>query len=472
MYAIPRVPDDWKRLAFLHDARAAGGRVFAVGGAIRDLVFGLRPAELDVVVGGIATDRLGALLARTGSVSFVGKSFGVFKWTPPDGHTVDVAVPRRERSTGPGHRDFEVEMSPATPIEDDLARRDFTINAVAVELPDGPGIDPHGGVRDATERVLRAVGAPADRFREDPLRILRGAGFVSRFGLAVEPGTRRAMAECAGLLPAVSPERIATELVKLLGRGVAPSDGLRLLRDIGALVHVLPEFEPAVGFDQCNPHHSMPLDEHTFAVVDGVAARGGGIEPRMAALFHDLGKPQTAALDLAADGSAILRFHGHEQLSGRLARAAGERLRLFAAEGFPRDGMDRVVALVNHHRLDVDEHSSDGALRRLVSRVGGARVAHDLVTLWAADRAAHRDPFDDRRADALRARLDTLGEVPLSQRDLAVSGADLEARFGVHGPALGALKNALLGRVVDGEIPNEREALMEAARKIAGREVG
>ena len=162
------LPVAWTGLAFLADVRRAGGTAYAVGGAVRDLALGHAPKDLDVVVCGVDGDRLGELLSRTGKVSFVGRAFGVFKWTPPSGETVDVGMPREERSTGPGHRDFEVVCSEDLPIEEDLARRDFTFNAVAIRLPDGLVIDPFGGLTDLDQSILRAVGRPEHRFEEDP----------------------------------------------------------------------------------------------------------------------------------------------------------------------------------------------------------------------------------------------------------------------------------------------------------------
>jgi len=461
-----RVPDSWMRLAFLADVADDGGEAWVVGGSVRDLARNRESKDLDVVVRGIALDRLGTVLSRTGKVSFVGKSFGVFKWTPDDGATVDVGLPRTERSTGPGHRDFAVRADPAVAIEDDLARRDFTVNAVAVRVPDGRVADPWGGLDDLRDGVLRAVGNAEDRFREDPLRILRGCGFVARFGMTPTPETREAMRACAPLLDTVPAERIATELIKLLARGTRPSDGLRLLIEIGAMERVLPEFLPSIGFDQHHPNHHLSLDEHVFAVVDESARRGHDVVVRVAALLHDIAKPDTYSEERLSDGTVRGRTIGHDVVGSERTRAILERLRMSAAEGFPSRGVDDVVALVRHHLIDLGPDSSERAWRRWLHRVGGRERARLLLDLWAADRVGHREGLDTTRLTAMLARVDAIPDAPGHAHDLAIDGGTLARELGVSGPAVGRIKNALLARVVDGDLANRREDLLVAARAI------
>ena len=462
------VPRAWTALAFLDDVRRAGGAAYAVGGAVRDLALGRAPKDLDVVVCGIDGDRLAELLSRTGKVSFVGKAFGVYKWTPPGGPTIDVALPRTERSTGTGHREFDIASAPDIPIETDLARRDFTVNAVAVGLPDGIVVDPWRGLDDLGARRLRAVGDPEERFREDPLRILRGAGFVARFDLDTDPATRSAMAACAGLLETVSSERIATELVKLLARGRVPSRGLRLLVEVGAIPYVLPEFVPSIGFDQHHPNHHLVLHDHVFAVVDESARRGSDVVVRVAALLHDIAKPETYTEERRPDGTVFGRCLGHDGQGADRARAIADRLRLGAAEEFPAGGVEDVVALVRHHLIDLTPDGTERAWRRWLHRVGGRRRARLLLDLWAADRVGHREGLDEERLAAMRARLEATADPPLGQHELAIDGRELARRFRISGRDIGRLKDALLERVVDGEVENRVEDLATAAATILG----
>ena len=188
-----------------------GGEAFLVGGAVRDALLGFPSKDEDVLVTGIEWSRLEAALQDVGRVDAVGASFGVLK-VVRDGLVIDVALPRTEQSTGIGHRDFAVTYDPKLPLEADLARRDFTVNAMARRISDDVLIDPFNGAQDLERRVLRAVGNPRERFTEDPLRMLRAARFVAKLDFVLEPDTLAALKLEADRIKTVSPERIQTEL--------------------------------------------------------------------------------------------------------------------------------------------------------------------------------------------------------------------------------------------------------------------
>ena len=211
--------------------REAGGRVYMVGGTLRDFLLGKTCKDLDLLVTGLPQTDLMRLLRRRGRVQRVGQAFGVLKFRPRgwDDSPIDIALPRVETSTGIGHRDFEVAFDHALPVETDLERRDFTINAMALDLFDERLSDPFGGHADLEARVLRQVSPLA--FPEDPLRMLRGVQFASRFGLRVEPETRSAMTEHAASIHTVAPERIAMELQKLF-QAPKPSHGFVLMHEV------------------------------------------------------------------------------------------------------------------------------------------------------------------------------------------------------------------------------------------------
>ena len=461
------IPSSWQSLAWLSDVNSEAGRSYAVGGAVRDWLRGAKSADLDVVVEGLEREVLVEILSRHGSVHDVGASFAVLKWRPTGGGAaVDVAQPRVERSTGPAHRDFEVQSDPGIGIEKDLARRDFTINAVAVDLLSGVRVDPFGGCADLEQGVLRAVGDARERFLEDPLRILRGAGFVARFGLRVAADTRRGMQEVAPELASVSHERVGAELVKLLERSPRPSLGLRLLEETGALAFVLPELLPSVGFEQNNAHHHLDVWEHVLLSVDEAAERGSGIAVRLAALFHDLGKPETYTEERDADGALRGRFLGHEGVSAERAAEILARLRVGAVEGVAADVPERVVALVRHHLVSIDAEASDRAVRRFVHRVGGIARTREVLELWAADRSAHAEGLDPAAYVALRTRVEAAADVPVSAHVLALDGGEIQRRFALEGRAVGDLKQQLLEAVVAGDVPNEQEALLAHARAL------
>ena len=331
------------------------GSLFAVGGRVRDE---LRQAaqegdlphkDLDYVVTGMSFSELERRLETIGRVDLVGASFAVIKLTI-EGTTVDVALPRRERSVGVGHREFEVESGPQIPLEDDLARRDFRMNMIARALPGGQLVDPYGGEADI--RAKRVDLLTPQAFLEDPLRMLRAAQFAARFGYAVTPRTLAAMTDAAALVVSVSPERIGEELTKLLERAPKPSVGLEILHQTGVLAHLWPELLEGVGVDQ-NEWHAYDVYRHTLETVD--ATPPGDVVLRLAALFHDVGKPRVK------DGP---HFYRHEHVGEELVRSMLTRFR------FSNEVVEGVAHLVRQHMYSSEPDLSDAAIRRFIRRIG------------------------------------------------------------------------------------------------------
>jgi len=328
--------------------------IYAVGGSVRDAVLAElgRPQanqpDLDYLVSGVRLETLLERLAVQGRAELVGASFGVIKFTKGN-LTVDVALPRRERSTGPHHRDFVIESSPEIPLEEDLGRRDFRVNMLARDVRTGEIIDPYGGRADLEYRRLDALRASA--FEEDPLRILRGAQFAARFDLQATSASLAAMREAAELIPTVAPERIADELIKLLTLAPQPSVGLELLRDTGALAYVLPELLEGWQVEQ-NQYHAFTVYYHSLRACDEAPP---DLVVRLAALLHDVGKPRTK------EGP---HFYGHQQVGEEMARAVLERLR------FGAETVDRVSTLILNHMYSTSDIITDAGVRRFIRRVG------------------------------------------------------------------------------------------------------
>jgi tRNA nucleotidyltransferase/poly(A) polymerase len=450
-----------------------------VGGAVRDELFGVDSKDADFLVPGVDIDGLRAALSTHGRAEelvVAGRSVGVrhyprerrLRSLVPAG--IELAPPRREVSTGPGRHDFEIVVDAAAPVEEDLARRDFTVNAMARRLADGSLVDPYGGQRDVESRTLRTVSR--NSFAEDPLRIVRGLRFVSQFGLEPDEQTLAQMrAEAAGVA-LVSGERIGGglhadglgELSKLL-LGRNPAKALRLARDTGVLAQVLPEFAPAIGFQQESRYHDLTVDEHTFAVVQAAADAGNSLTVRLAALFHDLGKPQVGWR--GTDG----RLHyyarpgystrSHEQVSADLASQALSRLR------YPNDLRSRVVRLVRAHMLDPGRGDPVRA-RRLLARYGKA-LTFELLDHKEADLRGKGDaPPPEDLARLARFRKVVEGELqsPHRLRDLAVTGNDLIALGYEPGPEIGKALRALLDNVIRDPDQTTREQLLERAREL------
>jgi tRNA nucleotidyltransferase (CCA-adding enzyme) len=360
---------------------------------------------------------------------------------------------------------------PSLSVEDDMRRRDFTVNAIARRLSTGDIVDPLNGRRDLERGILRTVSASS--FAEDPLRIVRGLRFVSQLGFDVEPSTLEQMREEAPAVKLVSGERVGGglaadglgELSKLLN-GAQPAKALRLARDTGVLVQLLPEFERAIGFEQESRYHSLTVDEHTFAVVQAAADAGRVLPVRLAALFHDLGKPYVAWR--GTDG----RLHyyakrgysdrSHEQVSCELARSALLRLR------YPNALRDRVVRIVRHHMFQIGK--ADGLRARRFLAKHGDDLAFQLVDHKDADYRGKPGPDggppeeDLQKLAQFRKLLQYERRNPHRLKDLAVDGSDLIEIGIAPGPELGRLLQDLLHDVVDDPSRNTKDELLRRAR--------
>ena len=438
--------------------------VFGVGGRVRDEVLaelGLKQAaspDSDYLVVGVPYDEIVHKLDTLGSVELVGASFGVIKFTR-DGLTVDIALPRRERSTGPHHRDFAVESSPEIPIEDDLRRRDFRINMMARNIASGELIDPYGGREDLIHRRLDIV-AP-ETFLDDPLRILRGAHFVARFDLTPTQKTLSAMREAAPLVASVAPERVADELRKLLTKASRPSTGFELLRDVGALGVIMPELMQGWGVEQ-NEFHRYTVYYHALQACDEAPP---DLTLRLAALLHDVGKPATKS------GS---HFYRHEVVGEEMARELLTRLR------FSGDVIAKVTHLVRHHMFASDDALTDAAVRRFINRVGAENV-DALFALRRADIVAsglpERTPAEFERFSARvhqqlagpsvfgisRLRIDGAGVIAV-MRELDIVGKDFAGDARV-----GAVLRHCLECVLEDPAKNEPEQLRAIATEFLMR---
>jgi tRNA nucleotidyltransferase (CCA-adding enzyme) len=433
------------------------GCLYSVGGRVRDElqaeIEGVpdRSKDNDYVVLGLPQDELIALLEPHGKVDRVGAAFSVIKFSSDIGNA-DLALPRREVSTGSGHRDFAVESSPAISLEDDLARRDFRMNMMARGLPSGELVDPYGGADDIRARRIDIVRD--ETFEEDPLRMFRAAQFAARFRYAVSPAAVKAMRACAHLAPTVSAERITDELLKLLG-AERPSIGFALLAETGVLEHVWPELLEGDGVLQ-NRWHRFDVWRHSLATLD--ATPQGDPVLRLAALLHDVAKPRTK------DGP---HFYRHEMTGEAMSRAMLERLR------FPAQTTDEVAALVRHHMYVADAELAPATLRRFIRRVGQEHLS-GLFALRHADVVGSGLP--DRGGNAVfEARVwDVLSErPPMTVKDLAVSGTDVIQVLVAEnvlppdsngGPEVGDVLQRLLDAVTEHPDRNKREVLLDLAR--------
>jgi tRNA nucleotidyltransferase (CCA-adding enzyme) len=429
---------------------AAGRQCWLVGGAVRDLHLGRPLTDLD-----IATDappeevmRLFRAVIPTGvrhgtvTVLFRGARF-------------EVTTFRTEEGYSDGRRPDQVRFAPS--ILDDLSRRDFTINALAWDLVQHRLEDPHHGRDDLAGKVIRAIGNPDERFREDGLRPLRACRFAAQLGFVIEPATKAAILRALDVAARVSAERVRDEIVKILGSPL-PSEGFRLMHETGLLVLTLPELAAGDGVAQGDLHC---WDVLTHSLMSCDAAPRGDLVLRLAALLHDVGKPPTASA--TPDGRPT--FHGHERLSRSITATVLERLR------FPSAVTQAVAHLVGEHMFNYTEEWSDAAVRRLVARVGEQHI-DALIALRRADHAGmcpgNADAYPQglvRFADHVRAVRE--GAKVFTVHDLSVDGTVVMERLGIGpGPAVGAVLAELLEAVLDDPGLNEREQLLEIAERL------
>ena len=429
------------------------GELFCVGGVVRDDLLGLPSVDedIDYLVRGLPPEELERILSAHGRVVFVGKSFGVYKFKPPTGkREIDIAYPRTEVSTGPGHRDFEVSWDWRLSVEADLGRRDFTINAIARNLADGRIVDPHGGAKDIEARVLRMVFPGA--FREDPLRILRGVRFAARFSLRIEEDTDEAMKESAALVGTLSAERIQDELNKLLTQCERPSEGLSTMQRIGVMARILPELERSYGVTQ-NEFHPDDVFWHSLKSCDEVPR--SNLVVRWAALLHDLGKVDKKQV-IEEEGAAKVVFYGHETVSGGIAGEVLRRLK------YGNDFVARCVHLVESHMFLYRKEWNRSTVRRFIQRVGEENL-EDLFLLREADCLSRGMTEEVEELEDLRARVERERREAHAFKlaDLAIDGNDVKTALGVvESPEIGRILQDLFETVLDDPALNTREKLI------------
>lgn len=448
---------------FLRSLAEAGAELYEVGGPVRDRLMDRPLKDHDYLVRHLTVAKIAALLKPFGQVTLVGKSFGVIKFTPFQDRTqtIDFALPRKECSTGTGHRDFDVDFDPELPVEDDLRRRDFTINSMARKLDTGDLVDPFGGHNDLKRRILRQVFP--ESFREDPLRLMRAVQFAARLGLTIEKETWDAMRDNASLIATVSPERIAEELKKLLSAD-KPSLGFELMRDTDLLRYVIPELAALVGIEQ----DKMPGDDvfaHTMRALDAARsdraiAHAGNIDLMLATLLHDIGKAKTARYH---EPTKRVVFFGHQIVSKKLARRWMERMKMTTVGA----DIDRICMLIEHHMFETKAFFTDKAIRRFISKVG-TDLIFMLLDVRLADNRGGKHPAGIKGVQRLMKRIkeELERKPPFGPKDLAIDGNEIMELGFPEGPQVGRVLSHLVDLVIDVPELNTREQLLALARNM------
>ena len=435
------------------ELRNAGERAWVVGGCVRDTLRGQRVNDWDVATTALP-EKVGKVFRRViptgidhGTVTVLWKG---------DGY--EVTTLRGEGAYSDGRRPDDVVF--VGDIDQDLARRDFTVNAIAYDPVDGHVVDPFGGLEDMRHGLLRAVGDPTERFQEDGLRILRGARFVATLDFELEEATEAAFRGALDTFRKVSPERVREEWLKTM-KARAPSRAFEVMRRTGILEVTYPELLEQVGCEQ-NRWHAYDVWNHTMRVLD--ESEGDPVE-RVAALLHDVAKPRTRA---RSDKTNDWTFYHHESVGADMAD------RWLRDYRFSNSERELVTGLIRHHLICYSSEWTDAAVRRFIKRVGPGHV-DPLLRLGEADALGKGRNVEEELAalSELRGRIDRQLEEggALSTKDLAIGGNDVIPLLdGGAGPAVGRILRALLDRVIEDPTLNTRDKLLPLAEQLAAQE--
>lgn len=452
---VPAYPVPDYGLVVLRVLEDAGFEAWVVGGWVRDALLGAPMHDVDVTTSAPWQETERALRSAGIEVHETGTAHGTVT-AVVEGMPVEVTTYRVEGTYSDRRHPDEVRF--VRDVREDLARRDFTVNAMAYH-PDRGLLDLFGGREDLSRGVVRAVGDPYRRFEEDALRVLRAVRFACRLGFEVEPRTQAALVACAPELDGIARERVGQEMDGIIASGRV---SWALNNEFDVLARAVPALIPMRGMDQRSPYHAYDLLEHTARVCAGVEAFSGGAPTqalRWAALLHDAGKPMCASVDENGRG----HFRDHQRAGAILCKDALLGLAL------PHEVADRAAALVRYH----DRHlsASPAGVRRLLRRLDQARpgeapaLAYQLLDLQRADAIAKAWPCAQRAVELDVFERALSGELSRGTafrvRDLAVGGGDVMRALGVApGPEVGQALSALLDDVIYGRVENSREALL------------
>lgn len=433
--------------------------IYLVGGKVRDILLQRESYDYDFVVRKVKAKELEVFLAKEGSVNFVGKSFGVFKFIPKKytaQEAIDIALPRTEESfmTG-GYKDFDVQTDPELDIAKDLARRDFTINAMALNIQTGELIDPFNGQTDLKDKIIRTVGKPDERFQEDYTRMIRAIRFSTQLYFKIDQPTYLAIQNLAPKIKAMATERLTEEFTKII---LSPNAefGVQILQKSNLLKYYLPELEQGVGVAQ-NRSHIYSVFTHNVKALGFAAERNYNLNVRLASLFHDIAKPQVKAGE-GPDST----FYNHDIVGAKITRKILQRLK------YSNDIVDKVSHLVRHHMFFYSLGDiTDAAVRRLLARVGKENIA-EIIQVRICDRLGMGRPkAKPYKLIELEQRLHEVQLDPISVKMLKIDGLELMKLLEIEpSPKIGLLLNALLAEVLEDPKKNKKAYLQKRLKEL------
>lgn len=438
-----------------------GYEAFLVGGCVRDLFMGNAPKDYDITTNA-TPEQIISLFPKTfyentyGTVGVVtcGEELGI-PCVDETVRIVEVTPYRLEGEYSDNRHPDEVKWSQN--IEDDLRRRDFTCNAIAYNPTTGEVVDPHKGQEDIEQKIIRAVGAPDARFQEDALRLMRAIRFVAQLDFDLDPVTRESIEKNAHLLGSISRERVRDEFVKLVMTDF-PMRGIVMMKETGLLEHVVPELLEGVGVEQ-NQAHRFDVWEHNLRTLQHSADRKWPLHVRLAAIFHDISKPETRRF---SKEKKDFTFYGHDVVGGRVTREIMERLR------FPKDLTDQVSLFVRWHMFFSDtEQITLSAVRRLITNVGKDNI-WDLIDLRICDRIGTGRPKEEPyRLRMYESMVEQALKDPITLKMLKTDGKRImSVTQETPGPKIGYILHALFDEVLENPEKNTEDYLDNRAKEL------
>ena len=443
-----QIPNQVKIL--LDQLEGCGYKAYIVGGCVRDSILARTPNDWDICTS--ATPHQMLKVFQDFKVVETGWKHGTITVILENKH-YEITTLRVDGDYSDNRRPDYVKFT--KDIIEDLSRRDFTINAMAYNDREGM-IDPFGGVNDLAGGIIKCVGVADERFQEDGLRILRAIRFATQLNFTLDKETYISICNNNHLLENISAERIREEFNKIL-LTKTPSSGLILLLDVGILEIIIPELMDSVNFDQHNPHHTKNVFDHTLCVLDNIESK---LELRLAALLHDIGKPNTFKLD----DEGIGHFYGHHKVSAIMCREIMSRLRYSNKE------IEYVSALIDHHMIWYEKINATIA-KRFINKIGKDKL-EDFFKLLIADRMATKPSYDLEDIYKLKLECEKVlsEQQPLSIKDLEVNGYHLMEIGIPQGQEVGKMLNSLLKVVLEYPSMNNKEKLLKLAREERSRQ--
>ena len=431
--------------AFMDTFRAHKFQIFVVGGAVRNLILNKTITNWD-----FATNARPEMIQELFKESKYNNDYGTVL-IPFDinneKNIAEVTPFRKESAYEDSRHPSKIEW--ANSIEEDVKRRDFTINALAF---DGSNIiDLVGGQKDMDEKVICSVGDPDKRFNEDALRLLRAVRFATQLEYLIEDHTKESIKKNAQLITKISWERIKDEFFKIL-ESDHPADGVLFLKQVGLLHYILPEIEECFSVQQKSPerHHIYDVGTHLIEALKNCPSKDA--VTRFSVLIHDVGKARTYAKD---EKSGLITFYNHEIVGAQMAEEIANRFRLSKKE------KSQFVTLVRHHMFSVNEKQTDKALRRFIRTVGKENLQH-MLDLRTADRVGSRARTTSWRTELFKKRLIEVQKKPFTVTDLKITGHDImEILYIKPGPKIGEILKKIFDDVVEEKVKNEKKALVE-----------